>query len=223
MKYTHFTLLFTLGILLSGCTLQKRSIMPGWHIEMRSEGRTSQTAEKHEPEAEQDPHSQNKASNDFIHHTSELQGLKPRPNDRDPLIPAKVLMTQRVKAELESFQNLLEPIHSDNSLQSNQAKNHQQNPILHSDQESEVPRNIGWIRILLFLLGLWLALAGLFSLLVFLFIGWNDRQGRDFLWQAIPLLTGGFFALKWAFTPNSKWGKRRQKTPASTESQEQPF
>ena len=197
--------------------------MPGWHIEMRSEGRTSQTAEKHEPEAEQDPHSQNKASNDFIHHTSELQRPKPRPTERDPLIPVKALMTQQVKAELELFQNPLEPIHSDNSLQSNQAKNHQQNPTLHSDQESEVPRNIGWIRILLFLLGLWLALAGLFSLLVFLFIGWNDRQGRDFLWQAIPLLTGGFFALKWAFTPNSTWGKRRQKTPASTESQEQPF
>ena len=197
--------------------------MPGWHIEMRSEGRTSQTAEKHEPEAEKDPRSQNKASNDFIPQNSELQRLKPRPTERDPLIPVKALMTQQVKAELELFQNPLEPIHSDNSLQSNQAKNHQQNPTLHSDQESEVPRNIGWIRILLFLLGLWLALAGLFSLLVFLFIGWNDRQGRDFLWQAIPLLTGGFFALKWAFTPNSKWGKRRQKTPASTESQEQPF
>ena len=223
MKHTHFTLLFTLGILLSGCTLQKRSIMPGWHIEMRSEGRTSQTAEKHESEAEKDPRSQNKASNDFIPHTSELQRLKPRPTERDPLIPAKALMTQHVRAELESIQNLLEPIHSDNSLQSNQAKNLQQNPTLHSDQESEVPRNIGWIRILLFLLGLWLALAGLFSLLIFLFIGWNDSQGRDFLWQAIPLLTGGFFALKWAFTPNSKWGKRRQKTPASSESQEPPF
>ena len=222
MKHTHFTLLFTLGILLSGCTLQKRSIMPGWHIEMPSEGRTSQTAEKHESGAEQDPHSQNKASNDFIPHTSELQRLKPRPTERDPLIPAKALMTQHVRAELESFQNLLEPINSDNSLQSNQAKNLQQNPTLQSDQESEVPRNIGWIRILLFLLGLWLALGGLFFLLVFLFIGWNDRQGRDFLWQAIPLLTGGFFALKWAFTPNSKWGKRRQKTPASSESQEPP-
>ena len=197
--------------------------MPGWHIEMRSEGRTSQTAENNESEAEQDPHFQNKASNDFIPHTSELQRLKPRPTERDPLIPAKALMTQNVRAELESFQNLLEPIHSDNSLQSNQAKNLQQNPTLHSDQESEVPRNIGWIRILLFLLGLWLALAGLFSLLIFLFIGWNDSQGRDFLWQAIPLLTGGFFALKWAFTPNSKWGKRRQKTPASAESQEPPF
>ena len=197
--------------------------MPGWHIEMRSEGRTSQTAENNESEAEQDPHFQNKASNDFIPHTSELQRLKPRPTERDPLIPAKALMTQHVRAELESFQNLLEPIHSDNSLQSNQAKNLQQNPTLQSDQESEVPRNIGWIRILLFLLGLWLALGGLFSLLVFLFIGWNDRQGRDFLWQAIPLLTGGFFALKWAFTPNSKWGKRRQKTPASSESQEPPF
>ena len=197
--------------------------MPGWHIEMRSEGRTSQTTEKHESEAEKDPRSQNKASNDFIPQNSELQRLKPRPTERDPLIPVKALMTQQVKAELELFQNPLEPIHSDNSLQSNQAKNHQQNPTLHSDQESEVPRNIGWIRILLFLLGLWLALAGLFSLLVFLFIGWNDRQGRDFLWQAIPLLTGGFFALTWAFTPNSKWGKRRQKTPASTESQEQPF
>jgi hypothetical protein len=40
--------------------------MPGWHIEMRSEGRTSQTTEKHESEAEKDPRSQNKASNDFI-------------------------------------------------------------------------------------------------------------------------------------------------------------
>jgi hypothetical protein len=216
MKHTHFTLLFTLGILLSGCTLQKRSIMPGWHIEMRSEGRTSQTTEKHESEAEKDPRSQNKASNDFIPHTSELQRLKPRPTERDPLIPVKALMTQQVKAELELFQNPLEPIHSDNSLQSNQAKNHQQNPTLHSDQESEVPRNIGWIRILLFLSGLSLTSLGLVFILL---IGWDS----SFIWKAIAFLTGGFFALKWAFTPNSKWGKRRQKTPASSESQEPPF
>jgi hypothetical protein len=128
----------------------------------------------------------------------------------------KALMTQQVKAELELFQNPLEPIHSDNSLQSNQAKNHQQNPTLHSDQESEVPRNIGWIRILLFLSGLSLTSLGLVFILL---IGWDS----SFIWKAIAFLTGGFFALKWAFTPNSKWGKRRQKTPASSESQEPPF
>lgn len=220
MKFRFLSLLFLLSIALPSCMMQKRSIMPGWHIELQGESAATQKAEALDAliEGDADTFTEvlNQDSEPFANvrsSSSEKQSIQ-----RDPLIPVKSLMGLPLQAKRHSRLKTLDAESIDSSQTTKSSRGLLRAAALRtaalrtvglSRLESSVPQHIGAIRFLLFLLGLPLTLLGVVCLLL---VGWDVA----FLLPGIILLIAGIVALKWAFTPNSRWGKNKRITPMNS-------
>jgi hypothetical protein len=213
MKFRFLSLLFLLSIALPSCTMQKRSIMPGWHIELQGDRTASQEIEK---------------SGDLIDNISDTcaevlnQDSEPLTNvrssekqviQRDPLIPVKSLMA--LPPQMTDL-SLLKTLDAATVTDSSEAKKSSRGLLRAVGLRAVGLRavgpwrllsydlqHIGAIRFLLFLLGLPLTLLGVVCLLL---VGWDVA----FLLPGLALLTAGIVALKWAFTANARWGERKR-------------
>ena len=213
MKFRFLSLLFLLSIALPSCTMQKRSIMPGWHIELQGDRTASQEIEK---------------SGDLIDNISDTcaevlnQDSEPLTNvrssekqviQRDPLIPVKSLMA--LPPQMTDL-SLLKTLDAAPMTDSTEAKKSSRGLLRAVGLRAVGLRavgpwrllsydlqHIGAIRFLLFLLGLPLTLLGVVCLLL---VGWDVA----FLLPGLALLTAGIAALKWAFTANARWGERKR-------------
>ena len=213
MKFRFLSLLFLLSIALPSCTMQKRSIMPGWHIELQGDRTASQEIEK---------------SGDLIDNISDTcaevlnQDSEPLTNvrssekqviQRDPLIPVKSLMALPPQmTDLSLLKTLDAALMTDSSEAKKSSRGLLRAVGLRAVGLRAVGpwrllsydlQHIGAIRFLLFLLGLPLTLLGVVCLLL---VGWDVA----FLLPGLALLTAGIVALKWAFTANARWGERKR-------------
>ncbi|GEM_PF-1157732 len=219
MKFRFLSLLFLLSIALPSCTMQKRSIMPGWHIELQGDRTASQEIEK---------------SGDLIDNISDTcaevlnQDSEPLTNvrssekqviQRDPLIPVKSLMA--LPPQMTDL-SLLKTLDAAPMTDSSEVKKSSRGLLRAVGLRAVGLRavgpwrllsydlqHIGAIRFLLFLLGLPLTLLGVVCLLL---VGWDVA----FLLPGLALLTAGILALKWAFTANARWGERKRVTPINS-------
>ncbi|MBO73683.1 MAG: hypothetical protein CMD33_00235 [Flavobacteriales bacterium] len=89
-------LLLAFGIVLQGCTLQKRSLMPGWHVEKLGQASAASGTHIAEPVAE-------------IFTEESLQTVVVAPSFVDPLIPVKALMA--FSSQVENARVLKLPRH----------------------------------------------------------------------------------------------------------------
>jgi hypothetical protein len=104
MKKSRLSLFFALSIVLSGCVMQKRSIMPGWHFEM--------SQNSHEPIHTECPEKETKKESGINY---DFEGQRPRTkptktlaslNRTDPLIPIKSLMAHPLQIEIDQERRL---------------------------------------------------------------------------------------------------------------------
>lgn len=89
-------LLLAFGIVLQGCTLQKRSLMPGWYVENRGQASAASGTHIAEPVAE-------------IFTEESLQTVVVAPSFVDPFIPVKALMA--FSSQVENARVLKLPRH----------------------------------------------------------------------------------------------------------------
>lgn len=90
-------ILITIGFILPGCSLQKRSIMPGWHVEKHHQhDAISGAMAEHEPKQEVP----NPSLNSSLRIPSSSQPeARMIGKDRDPVIPIKSLMSYSLSVE----------------------------------------------------------------------------------------------------------------------------
>lgn len=170
------------GFILSSCTVQKRSIMPGWHIDFvgaKSEGNLFGS-----------PADEALCTSSCKGHMAVNVPFEAEPcgeglGPSEQMNPVSRLMVRPLKRETASKRA---PIYAANT---------------EWVKASAVPTNIGMVRFLLFLVGLPLIA---FGLLFIALAGWEI----GFLFLGPLLMIAGIAALKKAFTPNSKWGETKE-------------
>lgn len=166
------------GLVLSGCSVQKRSIMPGWHVEIvRSKSKgfhppTHAAATKTEKVHSEGPRMLAKPQSIAVagdeSPAAEFESLSP--------VPARMVTPLR---------------------QTNRQAIATMNPSVLAS-ETSAPQHIGFARFLYFLFGLPLTFLGIIYILL---AGWEI----GFLFIGVVCLIGGIAALKKAFTPRAKW------------------
>ena len=213
MKFRFLSLLFLLSIALPSCMMQKRSIMPGWHIELQGESAATQKAEAPDALIEGDADTFTEVLNQDSEPFANVRSSEKQSIQRDPLIPVKSLMGLPLQAKRHSRLKTLDAESIDSSQTTKSSRGLLRAAALRtaglSRLESSVLQHIGAIRFLLFLLGLPLTLLGVVCLLL---VWWDVA----FLLPGIILLIAWIVALKWAFTPNSRWVKNKRITPMNT-------
>lgn len=177
-------MVLVLGTLLPGCTMQKRSIMPGWHVEFLGQ----------KSGCEQ-PTSQDRMTVRMS--TDARSQLKQAPS-----------RAENVPCEAEGSSEYFESIDRMKAVASLNAQ-----PVPHVLPNSlkqlhpssgefapapAVPNNIGFVRFLYFLFGLPLTFLGIIFILL---AGWET----GFLFVGLVSLIAGIAALKKAFTSRAKW------------------
>ena len=213
MKFRFLSLLFLLSIALPSCMMQKRSIMPGWHIELQGESAATQKAEGPDALIEGVAGTFAEVLNQDSEPFANVQSSEKQSIQRDPLIPVKSLMALPLQAKRHSRLKTLDADWIDSSQKTKSSRGLLRAAVLRTLRDSRlepyVAQHIGAKRFLLFLLGLPLTLLGVVCLLL---VGWDT----SFLLFGIVLLTSGIVALKWAFTPNSRWGINKHITPMNS-------
>ena len=180
--------LFALGFLLQGCTLQKRSLMPGWHVERIARG----SAAPDEPAVVE-------ANHTAVYESAEIHAASTLPL-QDPLIPLKALMayspsvegvpelkTPYVLQQADAFEALML---ANLEIDSQQAK-----------RDAKAPG--GLIAALLYLLALGVISFGLGTFFAGLLFG-------DALWVILGLLmlVLAMFMISSAKDPRAEWRRR---------------
>ena len=89
MLWRFFIAVLAMGLTFQGCTLQKRSLMPGWHVDWSGQAPTPSGTPCPEP------------GTDFLTGASE-QLVVVAPSSRDPLIPLKALEASSPSVEIAS-------------------------------------------------------------------------------------------------------------------------
>ena len=97
MQRIPLIILVAIGFSLSGCSLQKRSIMPGWHVEKHHQHDAISGAMA-EHESKQEVPSPSLASSLHVPSSSQPEA-RMHGKDRDPVIPVKSLMSYSLPAE----------------------------------------------------------------------------------------------------------------------------
>ena len=208
MKTWPFPLLLSLVLLLPSCSLQKRTTQPGWHVEFAGESGRSKKFDSSEGNDDgmaslhpRSPSDQENPSRRTLQSESRIfwrnQMIAPQAMVGQPIHATRLTLSKNHVAKF--------PVETFLVAKSNKILRRPSEP---TEMNPDAPKNVGFLRFLLFLIGLPLTFIGLISLLL---IG---LDGAFFL-VAVLFLTPGIIALKWAFTPNSKWGKRKQQVSES--------
>jgi hypothetical protein len=179
--------LFAFGLFLQGCSLQKRSLMPGWHVERAAKAPTSPggpVAVGANCTASTEPSVEQAAV------TVSLQ---------DPLIPLKALMAFSPAVESEPELRIpivLQEAHTVESLLiANDGLDEQQ-----AKRQAKAPG--GLIAALLYVLAYWFISVGLITILV----GFSTGAGEVVLGLLMLLLAGRL--IRSARNPESDWRRR---------------
>lgn len=166
------------GLIFSGCTMQKRSLLPGWYIEIVG-------------------------PNSNVNHTPVQAAMADSegPQSKGPRVNSETQVIEAADAGeptavFESF--IPVPARMATPIQQSTRRSFATlNPsVLVSETPS--PQNIGFVRFLYFLFGLPLTFLGIICILL---TAWDI----GFLFLGLVCLIAGIAALKKAFTPRAKW------------------
>ena len=188
-----------------GCTMQKRSLMPGWHIETLGHASESTTREQSHLSPHRDASAHLNATASDLKLPLEKQTHPRSPLLHDALIPIKSLMSE---SEMDKLEPLLLPAHeshyvafSDTTVTASGALGKTSGAVT----TTMVPKNHVSERIVLTLLGLPAVLIGSIIGLIGLAFG---EFGLVLL--SLLLLIAGSLALIKAATPDWKWDAQKK-------------
>lgn len=188
-----------------GCTMQKRSLMPGWHIETLGHASESTAREQSQLRPHRDASAPLNATASDLKLPLEKQTHPSSPLLHDALIPTKSLMSG---SEMDKLEPLLLPTHeshfvtfSDTTVTASGALGETSVAVT----TTMVPRNHTAQRIVLTLLGLPAVFIGSILSLIGLAFG---EFGLVLL--SLLLLIAGILALIKAATPDWKWDAQKK-------------
>jgi hypothetical protein len=186
-----------------GCTMQKRSLMPGWHVETLGHASESTAREQSQLSPQRDASAHLNTTACDLKLPLEKQTQPHSPLLHDALIPTKSLMSE---SEMDKLEPLLLPAHeshfvafSDTTITASSALGETNGAVT----TTVVPKNHTAERILLTLLGFPAVLIGSILSLIGLAFG---EFGLVLL---SLLLIAGILALLKAATPDWKWDARK--------------
>ena len=187
-----------------GCTMQKRSLMPGWHVETLGHASESTAREQSQLSPQRDASAHLNTTACDLKLPLEKQTQPHSPLLHDALIPTKSLMSE---SEMDKLEPLLLPAHeshfvafSDTTITASSALGETNGAVT----TTVVPKNHTAERILLTLLGFPAVLIGSILSLIGLAFG---EFGLVLL--SLLLLIAGILALIKAATPDWKWDARK--------------
>jgi hypothetical protein len=188
-----------------GCTMQKRSLMPGWHIETLGHASESNPREQAHLSPHRDASVQLNATACELKLPLEKQAQPRSPLLHDALIPTKSLMSE---SEMDKLEPLLLPAHephfaafSDTTVAASGAFGETNNAVT----VTMVPKRHTAERIGLFLLGIPAALIGSILSLIGLAIG-----DFELFLLSLTILIAGILAILKASTPDWKWDAQKK-------------
>ena len=188
-----------------GCTMQKRSLMPGWHIETLGHASESTAREQFHLSPHRDASAHLNATACDLKLPLEKQTHPRSPLLHDALIPTKTLMSE---SEMDKLDPLLLPAHesqivafSDTTVTASGALGETSVAVT----STMVPKNHTAQRVILTLLGLPAVLIGSIIGLIGLAFG---EFGLVLL--RLLLLIAGILALIKAATPDWKWDAQKK-------------
>lgn len=188
-----------------GCTMQKRSLMPGWHIETLGHASESTAREQSHLSPHRDASAHLNATACDLELPLEKQTHPRSPLLHDALIPTKSLMSE---SEMDKLEPLLLPAHeshfvtfSDTTVTASGALGETSVAVT----TTMVPKNHTAQRIILYLLGLPAVLIGSIIGLIGLAFG---EFGLVLL--SLLLLIAGILALFKAATPDWQWDAQKK-------------
>ena len=189
MQRIPLILLVAIGFSLFGCSLQKRSIMPGWHVEKHHQHDAISSAMV-EYESEQEVPNPSLASSPHVPSSIQPEA-RMHGKDRDPVIPVKSLMSYSLPLETAQEKQLAQLLPIPSPLR---VSAHSAEPITPDSTKTH-----GLSRLWKLWGGLWWAIFGIVTL------GIGDAW---FLLGAVFLVLS-FRSFAWLFASREAWARRK--------------
>jgi len=187
-----------------GCTMQKRSLMPGWHVETLGHASESTAREQSQLSPQRDASAHLNTTACGLKLPLEKQTNPRNPLLHDALIPTKSLMSEK---KMDKLEPLLLPAHESHFVAFSDTTVTASGPLDETSvavTTTMVPKNHAAERIVLTLLGFPAVLIGSILSLIGLAFG---EFGLVLL--SLLLLIAGILALIKAATPDWKWDARK--------------
>ena len=196
MKRAHFSLLLALSIILPGCIMQKRSVMPGWHFEMSQNSRESIHSERVESDLVEEGQKVNGGLKGQLQRTDPTE-KSARLNKVDPIIPIKSLMAYPLQIEIAH----------DRQLESKSTKAESQEVEHKFGEPSGANSSHNYVG------SRFWKLWGAFLWGVFSITSISLGSGSVVLFVGLPLGIMAFRSLSWVFASNAAWAQRKGSKP----------